>query len=110
VLQYSVSCNFRRIVKFNLAGHPVLKFLPSNVTIVPEIEYFSPPGPSIATSRIEFANGTVRPQSYYELEMLTVSRRQTLNGIDSIIFATGYRHSLPFLPQFHNSSRTAKDS
>ena len=42
--------------------------------------------------------------------MLNVSGHQTLSGIDFILFATGYRHSFPFLPQFHNSSRTAKDS
>jgi hypothetical protein len=42
--------------------------------------------------------------------MLTVFGHQSLNGIDSILFATGYRHSFPFLPQFHNSSRTDKDN
>jgi len=79
-------------VRGDKSGHPIFKILPSNVTIVPEIECLSPPEPSIVTSRVEFVNGA------------------TLSGVDSILFATGYRHSFPFLPQFHNSSRTARDS
>jgi len=42
--------------------------------------------------------------------MLNVSGHETLSGVDSILFTTGYRHSFPFLPQFQNSSLTANDS
>jgi len=56
------------------------------VTIVPEIKRFLPPASAnIADGQIELSNGTV------------------ISGIDDIIFATGYRYTYPFLPQFHNS-------
>jgi len=39
----------------------------------------------IADCQIELSNGTL------------------MSGIDDIIFATGYRYTYPFLPQFHDS-------
>ncbi|RDB31080.1 Flavin-containing monooxygenase ustF2 [Hypsizygus marmoreus] len=63
-----------------------LRRLPANVTVVPEIKRFHPPGSSIDVSRVELANGTI------------------ITGIDSVLFATGYRYTFPFLPQYHNSS------
>ncbi|GLB43675.1 putative pyridine nucleotide-disulphide oxidoreductase [Lyophyllum shimeji] len=68
-----------------------LRRLPSNVTIIPEIKRFLPPTSRIDTSRVELANGTI------------------LSGIDSIIFATGFRYTFPFLPQYHDSSITRDD-
>ncbi|KAG6831535.1 hypothetical protein H0H87_004861 [Tephrocybe sp. NHM501043] len=63
-----------------------LRRLPANVTVVPEIKRFLPPGGHIQDSRVELGNGTI------------------ISGIDKVIFATGYRYTFPFLPQFHNSS------
>ncbi|KAG6907920.1 hypothetical protein DXG01_006850 [Tephrocybe rancida] len=63
-----------------------LRRLPTNVTVVPEIKRFLPPASRIEDSRVELANGTV------------------ISGIDTVLFATGYRYTFPFLPQFHNSS------
>jgi hypothetical protein len=36
--------------------------------------------------------------------MYKVSDRQTLTGVDAIIFGTGFRYAFPFLSQYHNSS------
>ncbi|PPQ80532.1 hypothetical protein CVT24_002655 [Panaeolus cyanescens] len=63
-----------------------LRRLPHNVTIVPEIRRFLPVGSNIRDGRVELVNGTI------------------ISGIDRIIFATGYRYTYPFLPQYHNSS------
>ncbi|KAK7052448.1 hypothetical protein R3P38DRAFT_2762817 [Favolaschia claudopus] len=63
------------------AGRLQLQRLPRNVSLVPEIRRFHP-----SNSSIELVNGTF------------------LVGIERIIFATGFRYSFPFLPQFHNSS------
>ncbi|KAJ7449225.1 hypothetical protein FB451DRAFT_1287859 [Mycena latifolia] len=63
------------------AGRLHLQRLPANVSIVPEIRRFHP-----SNSSVELANGTF---------LLDVTR---------VIFATGFRYSFPFLPQFHNSS------
>ncbi|KAG5640854.1 hypothetical protein DXG03_006819 [Asterophora parasitica] len=64
----------------------LLRRLPLNVTVVPEIKRFLPPGRTIDTSQVELSNGTV------------------ITGINTIIFATGFRYTFPFLPQYHNSS------
>ncbi|KAF9043300.1 hypothetical protein BJ165DRAFT_1405635 [Panaeolus papilionaceus] len=65
--------------------------LPRNVTIVPEIKRFHPVGSNIRDGCVELVNGTV------------------ISGIDRIIFATGFRYTYPFLPQYHNSSLGPKD-
>ncbi|EIW77431.1 FAD/NAD(P)-binding domain-containing protein [Coniophora puteana RWD-64-598 SS2] len=66
----------------------LLARLPRNTTIVPEIKQFLPleDGSTLESSKIELVNGTI------------------LTGIDHIIFATGYRYSYPFLPQYYNES------
>ncbi|KAJ6617506.1 hypothetical protein B0H10DRAFT_2032715 [Mycena sp. CBHHK59/15] len=58
-----------------------LQRLPANVSIVPEIKCFH-----ALNSSIELTNGSF------------------LTDINRVIFATGFRYSFPFLPQFHNSS------
>ncbi|KZP31937.1 FAD/NAD(P)-binding domain-containing protein [Athelia psychrophila] len=62
--------------------------LPHNVTIIPEIARFYPisQGGNFSEGRIQLKNGTI------------------ITGIDRIIFASGYRYTFPFLPQYHNSS------
>ena len=59
---------------------------------------------SFSQGEIELVNGTVRffcsLLLYYFLPIL----HKIISGIDHIIFATGYRYSFPFLPQYHNSS------
>ncbi|KAH9942804.1 hypothetical protein B0H21DRAFT_513589 [Amylocystis lapponica] len=65
-----------------------LRILPENTTVVPEIKSFRPPSPDadFPGTEIELVNGTV------------------ITGVDRIIFATGFRYSFPFLPQYHSSS------
>ncbi|KAG6825285.1 hypothetical protein H0H92_004160 [Tricholoma furcatifolium] len=75
----------------HLALELFLRRLPSNVTIVPEIKRFRSPAATIQDSQIELANGTI------------------LTGIDTVLFATGYRYTFPFLPDYHNSSVTQTD-
>ncbi|KAJ7837898.1 hypothetical protein B0H14DRAFT_2790468 [Mycena olivaceomarginata] len=58
-----------------------LKRLPANVSVVPEIRRFH-----ACNGSVELVNGTF------------------LHAISRIIFATGFRYSFPFLPQFHNTS------
>ncbi|KAF9525710.1 FAD/NAD(P)-binding domain-containing protein [Crepidotus variabilis] len=71
-------------------AHGTLKFLlrplPPSIEVVGEVKRFLPPTSTIGTSSIELANGT------------------SLTGVDAIIFATGFRYSFPFLPQYHNPS------
>jgi len=62
-----------------------LKRLPKSVSIIGEIKEFLPPANDISLSEIILNNGT------------------KLTGVDLIIFATGYRYSFPFLPEFHGS-------
>ncbi|KAJ7916152.1 hypothetical protein B0H13DRAFT_2450673 [Mycena leptocephala] len=66
------------------AGRLQLLRLPANVSVVPEIARFH-----ASNSSIELANGTF------------------LLDIDRVIFATGFRYSFPFLPQFHASSSSS---
>ncbi|KAJ6551719.1 hypothetical protein B0H19DRAFT_1158674 [Mycena capillaripes] len=66
------------------AGRLQLRRLPANVSLVPEIRCFH-----ASNSSIELANGTF---------LLDVSR---------VIFATGFRYSFPFLPQYHNPSSSS---
>ncbi|KAF8218214.1 hypothetical protein K438DRAFT_1657096 [Mycena galopus ATCC 62051] len=68
------------------AGRLQLQRLPANVSVVPEIRRFH-----ASNSSIELANGTF------------------LVDIDRVIFATGFRYSFPFLPQFHNSSSSPQN-
>ncbi|KAJ7171017.1 hypothetical protein C8R46DRAFT_993185 [Mycena filopes] len=63
------------------AGRLQLQRLPANISVVPEIRRFH-----ASNGSVELVNGTF---------LLDVSR---------VIFATGFRYSFPFLPQFHNSS------
>ncbi|KAJ7148730.1 hypothetical protein C8R43DRAFT_1008568 [Mycena crocata] len=63
------------------ASRVQLQRLPANVSIVPEIQRFH-----ASNSSIELVNGSF------------------ILGISRIIFATGFRYSFPFLPQFHNTS------
>ncbi|KAF7974358.1 hypothetical protein HWV62_12312 [Athelia sp. TMB] len=62
--------------------------IPQNVTVIPEINRFQQilQSESFSDGKIELKNGSI------------------ITGIDRIIFATGYRYSFPFLPQYHNSS------
>ncbi|KAJ7248815.1 FAD/NAD(P)-binding domain-containing protein [Mycena rebaudengoi] len=62
-------------------GRLLLQRLPANVSVVPEIRYFH-----ASNGSVELANGTF------------------LSDISRVIFATGFRYSFPFLPQFHDSS------
>ncbi|KAJ7939427.1 hypothetical protein B0H13DRAFT_1850721 [Mycena leptocephala] len=63
------------------AANMHLDRLPANVSVVPEIRRFH-----ASNASIELVNGTF------------------LQGIGRVVFATGFRYSFPFLPQFHNSS------
>ncbi|KAJ7717985.1 hypothetical protein B0H16DRAFT_1897773 [Mycena metata] len=63
------------------AGRVHLQRLPANISVVPEIRYFH-----ASNSSVELVNGTF------------------LRNVDRVIFATGFRYSFPFLPQFHNST------
>ncbi|KAJ7474600.1 hypothetical protein B0H11DRAFT_1918310 [Mycena galericulata] len=67
-------------------AYAYLNCLPANVSIVPEIRRFH-----ATNASIELANGTF------------------LHDITRVVFATGYRYSFPFLPQFHNSSTSMPD-
>ncbi|KAJ6457518.1 hypothetical protein DFH09DRAFT_1115796 [Mycena vulgaris] len=69
----------------NEVSRLLLRRLPANVSIVPEIRRFH-----AANSSVELVNGTF---------LLNVTR---------VIFATGFRYSFPFLPQFHNSSSSSR--
>ncbi|KAF8323419.1 FAD/NAD(P)-binding domain-containing protein [Clavulina sp. PMI_390] len=68
----------------------LLTRFPKNATLVHEIVALSSFQPStgmaLRDAKIQLSNG------------------QTIGGFDCIIFATGARHSYPFLPGFHNSS------
>ncbi|KAJ7862518.1 hypothetical protein B0H14DRAFT_3107725 [Mycena olivaceomarginata] len=66
-------------------AYAYLNRLPANVSIVPEIRRFYPHNGSI-----ELVNGTL------------------LHGIGRIVFATGFRYSFPFLPQYHNLSASVE--
>ncbi|CAA7263583.1 unnamed protein product [Cyclocybe aegerita] len=68
-----------------------LSRIPHNVSIVGEIKQFITKGSQLSEGLVELSNGTV------------------LTGIDRIIFATGYRYTYPFLPQYHNSSLGIND-
>ncbi|KAJ7724717.1 FAD/NAD(P)-binding domain-containing protein [Mycena maculata] len=67
-----------------------LNCLPANVSVVPEILVNGTVGlcliPSITNELISF---------------------KFLHAISRVVFATGFRYSFPFLPQFHNSSASA---
>ncbi|WWD04372.1 hypothetical protein V865_002441 [Kwoniella europaea PYCC6329] len=65
-----------------------LNSVPSNTTIIGQIERFHPipDGGDISDGQIELLNGTI------------------ITGIDRLIFGTGFRYAFPFLPQYHNSS------
>ncbi|KAF9477391.1 FAD/NAD(P)-binding domain-containing protein [Pholiota conissans] len=69
-----------------------LKRLPHNVTLFGEIKQFLPPTAAFNQGRIELTNGTI------------------ITGIGRIIFATGFRYTYPFLPQFHNSKLGVNDT
>ncbi|CAK5276527.1 unnamed protein product, partial [Mycena citricolor] len=63
------------------AGRNHLSRLPANISIVPEIRQFH-----AHNQTVELVNGTF------------------LEHIDQVVFATGYRYSFPFLPQFHRET------
>ncbi|KAF8953876.1 hypothetical protein BDZ97DRAFT_572300 [Flammula alnicola] len=69
-----------------------LNRIPKNVTVVPEIKRFLPISSEFNQGRVELVNGTI------------------ISGIDRILFATGFRYTYPFLPQYHNSSLGANDT
>ncbi|KAF8311491.1 hypothetical protein DL93DRAFT_2083256 [Clavulina sp. PMI_390] len=84
----SVTVSARNVSKPVAAA--VRKSFHKNVTHVPEIEQFSN-RPSLAGEKLHnaslvFVNGTIT------------------TGFDTIILATGYRRSFPFLVGFHNST------
>ncbi|KAG6374681.1 FAD/NAD(P)-binding domain-containing protein [Boletus reticuloceps] len=65
-----------------------LRRIPDNTTLVGEIEQFLPipEGSPIQSGFVKLKNGTI------------------LSGIDSLILATGYRLSFPFLPQYYDGA------
>ncbi|KAF9240428.1 hypothetical protein BU15DRAFT_74021 [Melanogaster broomeanus] len=65
-----------------------LRRLPSNTTFVGELKSFLPipEGTPIQSGLIELINGTI------------------ISGIDSVILATGFRYSFPFLPQYYDDT------
>ncbi|KAF9078556.1 FAD/NAD(P)-binding domain-containing protein [Rhodocollybia butyracea] len=76
-----------------------LSRVPKNVSIVPEIRSFhelprltSNDDLGMRSGVIELANGTL------------------LQGFDRIILATGFRYTLPFFPQYQNSSLRANET
>ncbi|KAF9240424.1 hypothetical protein BU15DRAFT_45765 [Melanogaster broomeanus] len=62
--------------------------VPRNTTFVGELKSFLPiaEGTPIQSGLIELVNGTI------------------ISGIDSVIFATGFRYSMPFLPQYYDGA------
>ncbi|KAJ6604067.1 FAD/NAD(P)-binding domain-containing protein [Mycena sp. CBHHK59/15] len=64
--------------------NPTARKVYQSVRVVPEIRRFH-----ASNASVELVNGTL------------------LHGISRVIFATGFRYSFPFLPQFHNSSASA---
>ena len=49
--------------------------------------------------------------AYTHLHVLITSNlSQVITGVDHIIFATGFRYSYPFLPQFHNPKLGVNDT
>ncbi|KAJ7888977.1 hypothetical protein B0H13DRAFT_2341716 [Mycena leptocephala] len=76
-----------------------LNRLPANVSVVPEIRRFH-----ACNATVELVNGTVGlrliPSNMNELIRF-------LHAISRVVFATGFRYSFPFLPQFHNPSASA---
>ncbi|KAF9233778.1 hypothetical protein BU15DRAFT_53455, partial [Melanogaster broomeanus] len=62
--------------------------LPGNTTFVGELKSFLPipEGTPIQSGLIELINGTI------------------ISGVDSVILATGFRYSFPFLPQYYDSA------
>ncbi|KIJ63826.1 hypothetical protein HYDPIDRAFT_112795 [Hydnomerulius pinastri MD-312] len=71
---------------YRLANY--MRRIPKNTTFVGEISRFIPvnEGQSMQSSQIELKNGTI------------------ITGIDRIIFATGFRYSFPFLPQYYDDA------
>ncbi|KAF8556436.1 FAD/NAD(P)-binding domain-containing protein [Imleria badia] len=65
-----------------------LRRIPKNTTLVGEIDRFLsiPEGSPIQSGLVELKNGTI------------------LTGIDSVILATGFRYSFPFLPQYYDGA------
>ncbi|KAG8221572.1 hypothetical protein J3R82DRAFT_1814 [Butyriboletus roseoflavus] len=65
-----------------------MRRIPQNTTLVGEIKQFLPisEGSPIQSGLVELKNGTI------------------LSGIDSVIFATGFRYSFPFLPQCYDGA------
>ncbi|KAF9240430.1 hypothetical protein BU15DRAFT_45877 [Melanogaster broomeanus] len=65
-----------------------LRRIPRNTTFVGELKSFLPipEGTPIQSGLIELINGTI------------------ISGIDSVILATGFRYSFPFLPQYYDSA------
>ncbi|OCF32310.1 dimethylaniline monooxygenase [Kwoniella heveanensis BCC8398] len=68
--------------------------LPENAQAVSEIKRFVPPaaGQVIQQTSVELTDGTV------------------LEGIDEVIFATGYQYSFPFLPRYHKDPTSTETS
>ncbi|KAJ4480846.1 hypothetical protein J3R30DRAFT_3403155 [Lentinula aciculospora] len=69
--------------------------VPRNVSVIPEIKSFRPLAGSdsgIQSGVVKLYNGT------------------SLQGIDRIILATGYRYCFPFLPQYNNPSLQANET
>ncbi|KAF5346469.1 hypothetical protein D9756_010066 [Leucocoprinus leucothites] len=58
--------------------------VPLNTTLIAEIKHFHPPNQTIHDSTIELVDGSI------------------LRDINYILFATGFRYSYPFLPEYHN--------
>ncbi|KAF8556442.1 FAD/NAD(P)-binding domain-containing protein [Imleria badia] len=72
----------------HLALENSLRWIPKNTTFVGEIDRFLPipEGSPIQSGLVELKNDTM------------------LAGIDSVILATGFRYSFPFLPQYYDGA------
>ncbi|KAI9573778.1 hypothetical protein HD554DRAFT_2166551 [Boletus coccyginus] len=72
--------------QMHIALENYLRRIPQNTTLVGEIKQFLPipEGSPIQSGLVELKNGTAR--------------------IDSVIFATGFRCSFPFLPQYYDGA------
>ncbi|KAF8135533.1 hypothetical protein EV363DRAFT_1447304 [Boletus edulis] len=74
--------------KYNVTpmGPPFLAWIPKNTTLVGEIKHFLLITITIQSGCVDLKNDTI------------------LMGINTMILATGFRYSLPFLPQYYDDA------
>ena len=80
--------------------------IPPNTTLVGEIKQFLPisEGSPIQSGHVELKNGTVSSCLFLGKYFHKRVYVQVLSGIDSVILATGYRYSFPFLSQYYDGT------